>query len=39
MAPHEFVTDGGDGTTCAFTRHGTVELPPAGTVNVGGDTV
>jgi hypothetical protein len=39
VAPHEFITVGGVGTTWAFTIHGTVELPPAGTVNVGGDTV
>jgi hypothetical protein len=35
-SPHEFVTDGGDGTVCASLIQATVELPPAGTVNVGG---
>jgi len=29
-------TVGGAGTTCASAIQGTVELPPAGTVNVGG---
>jgi hypothetical protein len=37
--PHEFVTAGGVGTTCASLTQATVELPPAGTLNVGGDTV
>jgi hypothetical protein len=32
-------TDGGVGTTCAFTIQGTVELPGAGNVNVGVFTV
>jgi hypothetical protein len=35
-APQELVTVGGVGTTCASDKHGTVELPSAGTVNVGG---
>jgi hypothetical protein len=35
-APQELVTVGGIGTTCASDKHGTVELPLAGTVNVGG---
>jgi hypothetical protein len=37
---HNYPTpDGGVGTTCAFTIQGTVELPGAGNVNVGGLTV
>jgi hypothetical protein len=36
VAPHELVTVGGVGTTCAFAIQGTVELPFAGTVKVGG---
>jgi hypothetical protein len=39
VAPQEFVTVGDAGTTCALTIHATVELPFAGSVNVGGDTV
>ena len=35
-APHELLTTGGVGTTCASLKHGTVELPAAGIVNVGG---
>ena len=35
-APQELLTVGGVGTTCASAIQGTVELPPAGTVNVGG---
>ena len=39
VAPHEFVTLGGVGTTCASEIHGTVDEPAAGKVNVGGVTV
>jgi hypothetical protein len=39
VAPHEFVTVGGVGTTCALLIHGTVDEPAAGNVNVGGETV
>ena len=39
VAPQELVTVGGVGTTCALLIHATVELPFAGNVNVGGDTV
>ena len=35
-APHELFTTGGVGTTCASLKQGTVELPAAGIVNVGG---
>ena len=35
IAPHEFVTVGGVGTTCALLIHATVEDPAAGNVNVG----
>ena len=38
-APHELFTTGGVGTTCALTIQATVEDPPAGIVNVGGETV
>ena len=38
-APHELFTTGGVGTVCALLIHATVELPGAGTVKVGGDTV
>ena len=38
-SPHELFTAGGEGTTCAFTIHGTIELPAAGNVNVDGDIV
>ena len=34
-APHELFTGGGVGATCASLIHGTVELPPAGSENVG----
>ena len=34
--PHELVTTGGEGTTCASATQGTVEEPGAGKVNVGG---
>ena len=34
VAPHEFVTDGGVGTTCASATQGTVELPGAGRENL-----
>ena len=34
--PHELLTVGGVGTTCASLIHATVEDPPAGNVNVGG---
>ncbi len=34
--PHELLTTGGVGTTCASLIHDTVELPFAGSVNVGG---
>jgi hypothetical protein len=39
VAPHEFITVGGVGTTCALLIHATVEEPAAGNENVGGDTV
>jgi hypothetical protein len=35
-SPHELFTGGGVGAICASLIHGTVELPPAGSVNVGG---
>jgi hypothetical protein len=34
--PQELLTKGGVGTTCASLIHATVELPFAGSVNVGG---
>ena len=34
-SPHEFVTDGGVGTTCALLIHATVAEPAAGTLKVG----
>jgi hypothetical protein len=34
--PQELFTVGGVGTICASAIQATVELPPAGTVNVGG---
>jgi hypothetical protein len=34
--PHELLTTGGVGTTCASLRQGTVKLPAAGIVKVGG---
>ncbi len=37
--PHELLTTGGVGTTCASLIHGTVELPLAGNEKVGGDMV
>ena len=37
--PQELLTVGGVGTVCALTIHGTVELPAAGIVNVGGEIV
>ena len=37
--PHEFVTVGGVGTTCALLIHATVDDPGAGKLNVGGLTV
>ena len=37
--PQELFTEGGVGTTCASATHGTVELPGAGIVNVGGEMV
>jgi hypothetical protein len=39
VEPHEFVTVGGVGTTCALLIHATVDEPAAGNVNVGGLTV
>ena len=39
VAPHEFITVGGVGTTCASLIHATVEEPAAGSENVGGDIV
>ena len=36
VAPQELVTDGGVGTTCASATQGTVALPGAGMVNLGG---
>ena len=39
VVPHEFVTAGGVGTVWALIIHGTVELPLAGNVIVGGDIV
>jgi hypothetical protein len=38
-APHELLAVGGVGTTCASLTQATVELPLAGSVNVGGDIV
>ncbi len=38
-SPHEFVTVGGVGTTCALLIHATVDEPGAGSVNVAGNTV
>jgi hypothetical protein len=38
-APHELLTTGGVGTTCASLIQATVEDPPAGNVKVGGLTV
>ncbi len=38
-APHELLTTGGVGTVCAFAIQGTVDPPPAGIENVGGETV
>jgi hypothetical protein len=35
-SPHELLTAGGVGTTCASLMQATVELPPAGKVAVGG---
>lgn len=35
-SPHELLTAGGVGTTCALLMHATVELPLAGIVAVGG---
>lgn len=37
--PQELFTTGGVGTTWALTIQATVELPAAGIVNVGGETV
>jgi hypothetical protein len=39
VLPHELVTVGGVGTTCALLTHATVEPPAAGIVKVGGDIV
>lgn len=39
VAPHEFITVGGVGTTCALLIQGTVDPPAAGSVNDGGETV
>ena len=36
VAPQELVTVGGVGTTCASVKHGAIEPPAAGTLNVGG---
>jgi hypothetical protein len=36
LAPHELFTTGGIGTICALLIHATVELPAAGSANVGG---
>jgi len=36
VAPHELVTLGGVGTTCALLIQATVDDPGAGKVNVGG---
>lgn len=38
-APQELLAVGGVGVTCASPIHATVELPSAGSVNVGGDMV
>ena len=38
-APHELLTTGGVGTTCASLIHDTVDPPAAGNVNVGGEIV
>jgi len=35
-APHELLTTGGVGTTCASLTHATVDPSSAGNVNVGG---
>jgi hypothetical protein len=37
--PHELLTTGGVGTTCALLIQATVEPPAAGRVNVGGEIV
>ena len=37
--PQELFTAGGVGTTCASSTQGTVELPFAGKVKVGGEIV
>jgi hypothetical protein len=34
--PHELLTTGGVGTTCALLTHATVDPPAAGIVKVGG---
>jgi hypothetical protein len=39
VVPHELVTEGGVGTTCALLIHATVDPPGAGTENVGGEIV
>ena len=39
VVPQELFTEGGVGVTCAFTTHGTVELPGAGAEIVGGEIV
>ena len=36
VAPQEFVTVGGVGTTCALLKQGTLDPPAAGKLNVGG---
>jgi len=36
LAPQEFITVGGVGTTCASDKQGATDPPAAGTVNVGG---
>ena len=38
-APHELLTTGGVGTTCASLTHATVDPPAAGNANVGGEIV
>jgi len=38
-SPHEFVAEGGVGTTCALLIHATVELPFGGNEFVGGGMV
>jgi hypothetical protein len=39
VVPQELLTVGGTGTVCALTIHGTVELPGAGAVMVGGEMI